>query len=76
MVARCSPAPPGLSDSDGAESATVSRERRRVGLAARVAVAEFNVATEARLGRIEAALSRLEVMLTSMHATTTTIASQ
>ncbi len=58
--------PPGLSDGES-ESATVSRERRRVALAARAAVAELNSSTEARLQQIEASLLRMEALLCKLH---------
>ena len=52
MMAKTS-LPPGLGDSDGPETATASRERRRVNLAARVAVQEVQTSVFRDIARLE-----------------------
>ena len=59
--------PPGLSDGDVVETATASRERRRVGLAAKVAAEQMSQVLASRLDAIELKLDRtLAYMADSM----------
>ena len=52
--------PPGLAAESEPEGQTVGRERRRVALAARVAVQEFNADNDTRLTKIENSVDRIE----------------
>ena len=51
--------PPGLAESDGSETATVSRERRRVSLAARVAAQELQHCLTQHIARLEEKLNEV-----------------
>jgi hypothetical protein len=63
--------PPGLCDSDGVETATASRERRRVSLAARAAVQEVSALILGRLDNVFGKLEELAKELSNCRAITT-----